>query len=476
MRAKTYIFIFLILFLLGGLYYTLQPAKNGDAQPILPQPKVTQTITLWYTDAALGDYINSAALTFYEQEGIRVNPVLKSGLEYIEEINAASLRPSEEEPLPDLYIVGSDVLEKAAQAGLVRNPGDPENILNDFNFPSNAMDAVTYRGSACAYPFYFDTAFLLYNQTWLSQMAETSLRSELAGTAEETEAEDDDAAIAMQDVAESAGVPEGLTEEEWQQMIDARTQELIPESIEDIMKLATDTAAPEGMENFFLWDVSDIYYNYFFTGAYMDVGGSYGDSPEILDICNEDMVRCMTVYQGLHEFFSIESKESSYESVLQEFLEGKTLFTIATTDALPMLKKMCDSGEFRYGYGVAELPGVDNEHIARGLSETSCIVINGYTEQAQSADLFAEYLMYDMTDTLYERSGKLPCIGSLAEDIHSAEDVVRRIYRDSVPLPKLLRLSNFWAELEQAYTRVWDGADPRTELEELDAQMRSQLE
>jgi maltose-binding protein MalE len=184
----------------------------------------------------------------------------------------------------------------------------------------------------------------------------------------------------------------------------------------------------------------------------------------------------MTVYQGLHEFFSIESKESSYDSVLQEFLEGKTLFTIATTDALSTLKRMCDNGEFGYGYGVAALPGVDNAHMARGLSETSCIVINGYSEHSESADLFAEYLMYEMTDTLYERTGKLPCVGSLAEDIHSAEDVVRMIYRDSVPLPKLLQLSNFWAELEQAYTRVWDGEDPRTELEELDAQMRSQLE
>jgi hypothetical protein len=45
-----------------------------------------------------------------------------------------------------------------------------------------------------------------------------------------------------------------------------------------------------------------------------------------------------------------------------------------------------------------------------------------------------------------------------------------------VSLPKLLQLSNFWAELEQAYTRVWDGEDPKEELEMLDAQMRSQLE
>ena len=32
------------------------------------------------------------------------------------------------------------------------------------------------------------------------------------------------------------------------------------------------------------------------------------------------------------------------------------------------------------------------------------------------------------------------------------------------------------AKLEQAYTRVWDGEDPLTELEALDAQMHSQLE
>lgn len=475
MRAKTYIYMFLIVFLLGGLYLVLQPSDDGDAPELLPAPKETQTITLWYTDAALTEYLNSAALTFYEREGVRVEPVLRSGLEYIEEINEASVRPVTELTAPDLYIVGADSLEKAAMAGLVRVPEDPEHILNDFNFPSNALDAVTYRGQIYAYPFYFDTAFLLYNQTYLSQMAETALRSELAGTAEEENA-DDDAAMEMQEMAEEVGVPEGFTEEEWQQKIAERTKEMIPSSIEDIMELATDTAAPEGMENFFLWDVSDIYYNYFFTGAYMDVGGSFGDNPGILDICNEDTVQCMTVYQGLHEFFSIESKESSYESVLQQFLEGKTLFTIATTDALSTLKRLCDNGEFVYGYGVAPLPGVDNAHIARGLSETSCIVVNGYSEQSESADLFAEYLMYDMTDSLYDRTGKLPCVGSLAEDIRSAEDVVRMIYRDSVSLPKLLQLSNFWAELEQAYTRVWDGEDPKEELEMLDAQMRSQLE
>ena len=266
MRAKTYIYMFLIVFLLGGLYLALQPSDDGDAPELLPAPKETQTITLWYTDAALTEYLNSAALAFYEHEGVRVEPVLRSGFEYIEEINEASVRPVTELTAPDLYIAGADSLEKAAMAGLVRVPEDPEHILNDFNFPSNALDAVTYQGERYAYPFYFDTAFLLYNQTWLSQIAEASLRSELAGASIE-ENGDDDAAMALQEGVETQGVPEGLTEEEWQQMIGERTQEMIPSSIEDILQLATEAAAPEGMENFFLWDVSDIYSNYFFTGA-----------------------------------------------------------------------------------------------------------------------------------------------------------------------------------------------------------------
>jgi hypothetical protein len=128
MRAKTYIYMFLIVFLLGGLYLVLQPSDDGDAPELLPAPKETQTITLWYTDAALTEYLNSAALTFYEREGVRVEPVLRSGLEYIEEINEASVRPVTELTAPDLYIAGADSLEKAAMAGLVRRPEDPEHI------------------------------------------------------------------------------------------------------------------------------------------------------------------------------------------------------------------------------------------------------------------------------------------------------------------------------------------------------------
>ncbi len=465
LRGKTWLSVLLVSALCVGAWFYFRP--EGEVLPgVAAAKQKTPTLILWYTDEGLTDYLNSAAVAYQDAEGVRVEPVLKTGLEYIEEIYDASVK---QEEMPDLYITGTDTLEKAVLAGLARPINDPENILNSFNYPEIAMNSVSYRGSKVAYPFYYETAFLLYNSTYLSQMADAELRSE------PTEDIDSEEGSEGRTFVPDAGIPEGYTEESWKEAVSLRTQELIPESIEDITRLAMEHGAPEGMENFFLWDVSDIYYNYFFTGAYMNVGGECGDDPGLIDICNEDTIRCMSTYQGLHEFFSIESKESSYEKVLQDFLDGKTLFTIVTTDALATVERAYAEGEFKYGYGVAALPGVDADHVARGLSTTSCVAVNGFSQYPDEADLFAEYIMYESANTLYDRTGKMPCMGGVQEESAGARDVVREIYSQSVSLPKLMTLSNFWVELELAYTRVWDGADPEDTLKALSDQMQEQM-
>ena len=47
----------------------------------------TDTIYFHYSDEALTNYINSAAVAFGEKEGVRVIPVLTSESEYLEAIN-----------------------------------------------------------------------------------------------------------------------------------------------------------------------------------------------------------------------------------------------------------------------------------------------------------------------------------------------------------------------------------------------------
>ena len=465
-KGKTYLYMLLAAILLLAVLYRFYP--RPEAEPGVDENGVL-TLKLWYTDESLTDYINSAALRYYDDTGVRVEPVLQTGLEYLDAIGQASF---EGKDAPDLYIIGTESIERAALAGLTVPVTDPKGVLTTNNYPERALLAVQYRNQRVAYPFYFETAYLLYNATYLEQIADTAMRTDLAIAQLPETPEGDD----LLDVVPVEGLPEGYTEESYRAAVLERAGEMIPSSIEDILSMAGSYNAPDGMENFFLWDVSDIFYNYFFTGAYMDLGGEAGDDATRIEICNEDTVRCMQVYQELNQFFSIESKESSYEKVLQSFLEGKTLFTIATTDALRELRTRTATGEFAYNYGVAMLPGVDSEHAARGLSTTECVAVNGFSAHPEEANLLAEYIVYDEAGTLYDRTGKMACVGSALEVSTDATSVVRELYRQSASLPKMMELGNFWVELELAYTQVWNGDDPETVLSSLEAQMQSQIE
>ena len=49
---------------------------------------------------------------------------------------------------------------------------------------------------------------------------------------------------------------------------------------------------------------------------------------------------------------------------------------------------------------MASLPGVDDDHVARGLSTTSCVAVNGFSQYPDEADLFAEYIMYESANKI----------------------------------------------------------------------------
>ena len=160
--------------------------------------------------------------------------------------------------------------------------------------------------------------------------------SEAEGQAADGQATADDQA------AEETGASEAqLTE---------RTQALVPQTIEDILAFADGYNAPEQVEAVFSWDVSDVFYNYFFLGNYVNVGGRDGDDETQIDIYNLDAIRCLEAYQELTQYFSIDPEEVSYESVAQDFLDGKLVFTIATTDMVSRLEQASADGSFPYAW------------------------------------------------------------------------------------------------------------------------------
>lgn len=465
--------ILAIVLLAGGLYGTgrLGLTVQQDEEEKVEEESLfghRDTLYLWYTDEALTDYLNSVAVSYSEyQDEVRVVPVYTSGLEYLETINQASLQTEE---VPDLYIVSNDSLEKAYLAGLASEVKVPQGVLPiEELMPETAVRAVTYHEKQIGYPFYFETSCFLYNKTYLEDWARAQLEAQ----------RDQEMAEASQEQADNGDVEEEASGEVAEDISDeavaAKMEEALPHTIDDILAFADVYDAPEQVEAVFKWDVSDIFYNYFFVGNYIDVGGISGDRSDSIHIYNEEAIRCLRVYQDLNQFFSIDTKEISYDGVLQDFMDGKIVYTVATSDALSRIEKAAQDGEFTYEYGMSMLPDVSEQLQSSSLSVTQCVVINGYSTQKQMANDFAVYLTEYATDDLYTRTGKLPVYaGGTTYDNPNAAAFLEE-YRNSVPMPKMIETSNFWVELEIAFAKIWTGEDANDSLRLLSEQIMAQV-
>ncbi len=475
MTFKKRLFMILAVVLIaGGLYGA---GKLGLAVLPLAEEELAEdslfrhreTLYLWYADEGLTDYLNGVAVSYNEyQEEVRVVPVYTQGLEYLETINQASLQGEE---IPDLYIVSNDALEKAYLAGLASEVKLPEGVQPmEELLPGTAVRAVTYHDRRIGYPFYYETSCLLYNRTYLEDWARAQIIAERDQALAEDAQEQADSGDVVEEVRE-AQEEEAISGEE----IEAKIGEAIPETIDEILSFADVYDAPEQVEAVFKWDVSDIFYNYFIVGDYIDVGGENGDNADSIGIYNENAIKALRVYQNLNQFFSIDTKEISYDGVLQDFLDGKIVYTVATTDALSKLEKAREEGAFSYEYGVTRVPDVSGELGSASLSVTQCVGVNGYSTKKEMANDFAVYLTQYNTQELYARTGKLPvhCDGETYDNPNAAAFLEE--YARSVPMPKMIETSNFWVQLEIAFARIWEGEDANDELRALSEQIMGQV-
>ncbi|MBR5116860.1 MAG: extracellular solute-binding protein, partial [Lachnospiraceae bacterium] len=333
------------------------------------------TLILWYTDEALTDYLNREAVEYGKTSGdTRVLPVLVSGLGLLESALESSIDGTD---YPDLYITTHDNLEKAALAGIASEVEHAEDVLRGDSFPEAALNSVTWHGLKIAYPFYGETVALLYNRTYLED--EAKLLAEEAGKA----------------------APEG-------EELDECVRSYLPEKIADLLSFAGHYNAPDEVEAVFSFDVNDLFTDYFFAGDAIDVGGPAGDDSDQVSLYNERVLTCMDIYQQLGQFFAVDAGSVNEEKVLQDFVDGKTVFTIATMEAVQQLKQARDSGECAFVFGAAPLPSLTEDIGTRALSVTNCVVVNGFSEHMAEANRFATFLTGNATADLYVRANKMP--------------------------------------------------------------------
>ena len=494
--SKRIISCILILILLGGLAFHAFPDFDAEKSDLTivetmvnTQEVPDNTIVIWYTDDSLTEYISDVALAYHQESGNEIKLELVPGVDYLENINTESINPSGKVAAPDLYITTHDNLMKAYLAGLAAPISDKNETVTENNFPGTSLHAITCDGKIVAYPLYYETNFFLYNKTYMSAIAQNRMETEsdaIEGQAAQEEADagninkEESQEVNVEEVAEVENVEEEMTEpygEEDQlaeQEVLDRLATMIPSKISDITTFANNYDAPEGVEAVFKWDVTDIFYNYFFVGNFLQVGGEDGDNNSIFNLYNQQAVECLKSYQEMNKYFAIEP-DDNYESILQQFIDGKLVFTIATTDAFAKIQEAQMNGAFDFDYGVAVIPDVSDILLSRGLSVTDVIAINGYSDKKEAANEFAAHLAYDSADTLYMKAGKLACKREVPYDNPEITNVMTE-YQKSMPLPKMIETSNFWLQLEIAFSKVWAGEDPDAVLKDLSDTMGGQIE
>ena len=507
MMIKRLLCAVLVLALTGSLWYVAKtvddpeyskeaeevdavPAEDGNTDAETGEIPDDGSLTLWYSDESLTDYLSSVALSFQQDKGTRVNIVLKDGVQFLEDINAVSVAGAADrtEPMPDLYITSHDNLLKAYLAGLASEITDPGHVINLQFYPKTALDAVTCYGHFVAYPLYYETNYFLYNKTYMASIAQTKIeeQTDLVEGEEATkeleengEPEEDSEEVQADAGDEQADAEEDNPMGEEDAVADPAVLEqlatMIPATIEDIKTFANNYDAPDAVESVFKWDVTDIFYNYFFVGNYMDVGGEHGDNAAVFNIYNKQAVECLSAYQAMNQFFSIDPKVDSYSNILQDFIDGKMVFTVATTDAIRRIHEAKNNGEFDFEYGVSTLPDISGLLKARGLSVTDAVAINGYSTKQAGANDLATYLVNYKASDLYMKSGKVSCAKNVEYEDAEIANVMAE-YEKSVPLPKMVEASNYWVQLEIAFTKVWNGADPDETLRELSDTIGAQIE
>ncbi|MBQ7582379.1 MAG: sugar ABC transporter substrate-binding protein [Lachnospiraceae bacterium] len=484
-----------------------------------------ETLILWYADDALTEFVTTEALSYQAETGVHVEPRLVSGVDYLEQINTASVYDGETSPdgstfeAPDLYITTHDTLLRAYLAGLASPITDPHSVVLPENYPNTSLHAISCDEKYVAYPLYYETNFFLYNKTYMRDIASAKVEEAIdraegeaaqeaidaaegkpedegdgQKSGEDAEKSDENAgeenpeaqenADGEEDASENEG-EEDLTDEEGDPMGEEDAQAspevlkqlstMIPSTIDDIKTFANNYEAPDAVEAVFKWDVSDIFYNYFFVGNYMNVGGENGDNNAIFNIYNKQAADCLKVYQDLNSFFSIDAKEVTYDKILQEFLDGKTVFTVATTDAVGKIEQAKLDGAFDFDYGIAVLPDLSSTLKARGLSVTTAVAVNGYSQKKETANDFASYLAFEKGPELYRKAGKISCKRGCVYENNEIYNIMNE-YEKSVSLPKMVETSNFWVQLEIAFTQVWNGADPDETLQALSDTIGAQID
>lgn len=401
--------IAVIIIVIAGVY-----RDKENKETTKEDEKSVKEFDLWYTDKEYEAYLNEAAARYEEKTGVKVNIVYCSSIDYLENISEANQNGSG----PDLFIESEENMQKVVYLGLAEQNYE-DSIVNKENYLEKSIKSITFNGKQYGYPLGFQTSVMAVNMKYTDTLPETF----------------DDIKV----FADSFNSGESENSQ-------------IYSDVENILK----------------WDMKPIEFSYGFLGAYFNVGGEWGDDTNSLDVNSENAVNAGNYFYSLAQYFYMDIDNISYENVLEDFLAGKIVYTIADADIVKKLKETDVNVE------LITLPKLTEELETKELSSTSILFINPFADMKTEAMDLAEFISYDMADEMYDITEKLISSRRAAYENKYLNSFVLA-YEQSAGMPKLMCISDYWIKAALAAEKIWNGSDVKETLDNFASELSQRM-
>ena len=337
--------------------------KNKTARELDIETPVT--VNVWYDNKDYDSYLENVAKEFKEANNlVTVNPVYVESSDFVDTIYNETVR---NDNVPDVYLMSSENCNKAYLLGLMLENDSYKDVYNDKVYGQAALIASSYNEKLYGYPVTFNMPVMVYN-------------SKLAGAVD--------------------------------------TFDEIKE-YNDNYEVTEDNKSVQRIFNF---DASSMFLNYTFTGRYVNIGGNNAEDSGAFAIDEVHFKKALTEYVKLKDTYAIDRYNSSLQSCVSQFAEGKLIYTIVTTMA----------------------------------------IVNPYTSNIAVSKAVARAISYDYAEDLESLSGHMSAradISYKSKTQQSNYNTLHTIYANSIVKAKYVGVGNIYTKYEIMLHQLWDGVD-----------------
>lgn len=219
-----------------------------------------------------------------------------------------------------------------------------------------------------------------------------------------------------------------------------------PASIQSILDLAETSEIGLMAGNLLEWNVADEFYDFPFVGS--SISFQVLDEGNLKVNCDEELYnKALTYYQGLADTIDLDTDTITRGQVLEDFNSGATLTAIIDSEDLGKITAE--------DYGVSLLPALNEELSMLGCSYTEMLVVNGFSEEQESAAAFAKYVTMECAENLEPMTGHVSVKTDAVTEPKS--QIVYSQYENSCSIPNTMDVEEFLRELKNKMTAVWNG-------------------